>query len=63
MLALTDVNVLVLQRKDFDLMLGPLQKLLEVQIASYGSSKADKPLQAIKVSLWFIQIFSLYDFG
>lgn len=49
-LALTDVNVLVLQREDFDALLGPLQRLLEVQIASYGSSKADKPLQASKVS-------------
>lgn len=49
-LAQTDVNVLVLQRKDFDSLLGPLQALLELQVASYGSAKADKPLLASKVS-------------
>ncbi len=38
--AQTDVNVLMLQRKDFDALLGPLQQLLDAQAATYHTSPA-----------------------
>ena len=52
MTAKTDVNVLMLQRKDFDTLLGPLQKLLDAQTATYHTSPAKAgPVAAItKVS-------------
>ena len=49
--AQTDVNVLVLQRRDFDSLLGPLQKLLDAQVATYGPYKAEKPTESSKVGL------------
>lgn len=50
--AQTDVNVLMLQRKDFDALLGPLQQLLDAQAATYHTSPAKAgPVAAItKVS-------------
>lgn len=40
MTAQTDVNVLMLQRRDFDALLGPLQRLLDAQAATYQASPA-----------------------
>ena len=48
----TDVNVLMLQRKEFDALLGPLQQLLDAQAATYKDSgkKAGRVQAAVKVS-------------
>ena len=53
MTAQTDVNVLMLQRKEFDALLGPLQQLLDANAATYkpGSKKANRVRAAVEVSI------------
>ena len=48
MTAQTDVNVLMLQRKDFEALLGSLQQLLDAQAATHHTSPAKAgPVAAI----------------